>query len=141
VLQLSDLHIGRLETSRTYDQDTIREKLLDDSCKMAELLGPPDLILVTGDISDSRHPTDEFWQAAAWITRMRETLNAGRDRLFLIPGNHDVNAKALDPGLTREVQEALQRDPSRFDACLEDKSPSDQQSKICGGRPLLPTMI
>jgi tetratricopeptide (TPR) repeat protein len=83
-LHLADLHLGA-QHGRWQD---MRDLALRDLEQQAEMHGPPDLILVTGDLSDSG--TAEQFERVT--TALREICNAvGGDPIIVpVPGNHDL---------------------------------------------------
>jgi 3',5'-cyclic AMP phosphodiesterase CpdA len=90
LLHLSDLHArGRREAdpARRYrvlgpEWKTNLEAIAAD--------GPIDLILFTGDIADHGLRA-EHNSTAAFFAQLCSTLKLDRSRLFLVPGNHDVD--------------------------------------------------
>lgn len=50
----------------------------------------PDLLFITGDIAFSGKP-EEYALAEDFIHRLSEALSISEDRLFIIPGNHDID--------------------------------------------------
>jgi 3',5'-cyclic AMP phosphodiesterase CpdA len=70
ILHLSDIHFGR-----------VNEAAAAAALELARG-APPDLVLVTGDITQSGRRR-EFAAAAEWLAAMPEPV-------FVVPGNHDV---------------------------------------------------
>lgn len=56
-------------------------------------LPPPDLLVVSGDLTESAHPT-EIRQATAFLSGLRIMLKLAPDRVIIVPGNHDVSKPA-----------------------------------------------
>lgn len=54
---------------------------------------PFDLVVFTGDLGDWGHPTD-YPRALAFLRETCTALDVSLDRLFIIPGNHDIDRKA-----------------------------------------------
>ena len=52
-LHVSDLHFGHGDAHYRFDQQGVMGAILRDAEERAKLLGPPDLIFVTGDIAFS----------------------------------------------------------------------------------------
>nr|WP_315487991.1 metallophosphoesterase [uncultured Rhodoferax sp.] len=52
--------------------------------------GPVDAILVGGDIAFKAHP-DEYKVATAWLLDLADKCGCPQDRIFVVPGNHDVD--------------------------------------------------
>ena len=89
VLHISDLH----ERGRREPEPARRERVLGDAWlrNLAEIRGEGvDLVCMTGDLAQSGKP-DEYERAGDFLARTLAELGLGRDRLFLVPGNHDIN--------------------------------------------------
>ena len=69
-------------------------------------LVPFDLAVFTGDLGDWGHPTD-YPQAIAFLKKTCTTLGIPPERLFIVPGNHDV-----DRTLQHDAWASLRRDIS-----------------------------
>jgi len=54
--------------------------------------GKIDLVCFTGDLADWGLPNEYDW-AGQWLDGLLGELNLGWDRLFLVPGNHDIDRK------------------------------------------------
>lgn len=123
ILHISDLH----ERGAVERQPARREMVLGNAWKanIRDLLaeGPIDLVCFTGDIAYSGHPL-EYDGATAFLGDLRKMLSLGQDRLFLVPGNHDI-----DRDLARDAWTAL-REQVRPD---EGAHISDW---MAGGQPL-----
>lgn len=100
ILHVSDLHErvaleGMTEQRRTKVRLTAngRHRVLGESFqhRLRELAREqrPDLICFTGDLADWGLP-EEFRQAQGRLEVIMQTLGVGSERLFLVPGNHDV---------------------------------------------------
>ncbi|MFD3593691.1 TIR domain-containing protein [Nocardia sp. NPDC058640] len=72
---------------------------------------PPDLIVVSGDLTESGHPR-EVDAALTFLTGLRILLGLEPDRLIVVPGNHDVNKKACESYFLRcESRDRLPQPP------------------------------
>lgn len=90
ILHISDLHVrGPRETASFR-----RQRVLGDAWtrNIKELLeeGAFDLVCFTGDIAQGGK-ADEYGSAADFLEGLLRLLNLPLDRLFLVPGNHDVD--------------------------------------------------
>ncbi|HWO23032.1 MAG TPA: metallophosphoesterase, partial [Kofleriaceae bacterium] len=65
---------------------------------------PFDLVVFTGDLGDWGHPTD-YPRAIAFLKQTCAALDVPLERLFVIPGNHDV-----DRGIQHAAWESLRSD-------------------------------
>jgi uncharacterized protein YjbI with pentapeptide repeats/3',5'-cyclic AMP phosphodiesterase CpdA/WD40 repeat protein len=103
LLHLSDPQFGRHHreatggTASDRDHDTLRARLLQDLASLEDEGEPvrPELVVVTGDLSEQARPSElrEFETFAAGLL---EGLGLPRDRLVLVPGNHDVSWAACE---------------------------------------------
>jgi predicted MPP superfamily phosphohydrolase len=118
-LHLSDLHFGHGDAEQRFDQKNVTREILRDASEVAGRLGPPDLIIVTGDIAFSADPDAEYEPAARWIEKLVEAVGGSLDRVLVVPGNHDVNRDLLkhDPN-AQTVHEALRAGPKRLNEFL-----------------------
>ena len=122
-LHISDLHFGHADANYRFDQQGVTNAIVENASTMAKRLGPPDLIIVTGDIAFSGQP-QQYAQAHEWLTRLR-TAAGGTPRLFLVPGNHDVDRAQAKPIAASALHEALRREPKKLDELLA--APSQMQ--------------
>jgi WD40 repeat protein/3',5'-cyclic AMP phosphodiesterase CpdA len=103
ILHLSDLQFGRnhrfgrLHLPRPDDMfDSLFSRLRDDLDLLRNDPGlQPDLIIVTGDITEGAMPT-EFADARELLERLCDHLQLKHDRVVLVPGNHDISRKACE---------------------------------------------
>lgn len=89
-LHLSDFHFGKKPDS-TYQQPLVARKLIEHVITQSAKEGPPDLVFITGDIANSGEPSEY----ALFNDHVIEPLITHfgyefADRIFLVPGNHDV---------------------------------------------------
>ncbi|AYF77193.1 NACHT domain-containing protein [Nocardia yunnanensis] len=56
---------------------------------------PPDLIVVSGDLTESAHPT-EFRKAVTFLGGLRVLLKLEPHRVVVVPGSHDISKLACD---------------------------------------------
>jgi hypothetical protein len=110
LLHLSDFHF---RTASTWDADPILGHLAEAVGTDVRARGLiPDLVVVTGDLAFAGH-ADEYEQAGQWLAdALWPALTpAGaeplpRDRLLLVPGNHDVDRARIGRG-ARGIQRDL----------------------------------
>ncbi|MBL8880689.1 MAG: metallophosphoesterase, partial [Phycisphaerales bacterium] len=93
-LHISDFHF---KSTDPYDRDTVLNALVETVRNYAQRDTPvpirPDLIFATGDIAFSGDEK-EYAPAARFFDDLLSAAGLPRDRLFVIPGNHDVSRKA-----------------------------------------------
>jgi predicted MPP superfamily phosphohydrolase len=95
ILHVSDLHErGPRETSAWRK----RRVLGTNWKKNVDVIrgdGPVDLVCFTGDIANWGL-ADEYEAATSFVDELLGQLELGRDRLFVVPGNHDIDRKARE---------------------------------------------
>src|SRR4051812_48746955 len=100
ILHISDLH----ERGSREKEPWRRRRVLGDAWdhNLAELLqdGPVDLICFTGDAADWGLEA-EYGQVTDFFTALLDRLRLKTDRLFVIPGNHDIQRPIYKDGWTR----------------------------------------
>jgi 3',5'-cyclic AMP phosphodiesterase CpdA len=92
-LHLSDLHF-RTGQQHAWDEDIVLRALLND---VREAGLRPDFIVVSGDIAFGGR-ADEYTLAGEFLNKLLEITQVPKLRLFIVPGNHDVNRSAITPG-------------------------------------------
>ena len=107
---LSDFHFA---TDKDWARDEVVQGLLRDlamfagksePARGAEALGL-DLILVTGDVAYSGK-RDEYDRARAFFDRLASETGVDRARIFVVPGNHDIDRRqALPPAMRPDLGE------------------------------------
>ena len=95
LLHLSDLQFGKNHRYPDHADsfDTLYAKLADDLDDLAnerDLI--PNAIVLTGDVAETSMP-DEYKAARGFLEQLVEKLNIPRERVAILPGNHDVNRK------------------------------------------------
>jgi 3',5'-cyclic AMP phosphodiesterase CpdA len=94
-LHLSDLHFRREED---YDERIVLRALLRDLAERIEEEGlRPDFVVVSGDIAFSGQPA-EYDLARQFFDELLAVAGLGKDRLFPVPGNHDVDRSRISRG-------------------------------------------
>lgn len=88
-IHLGDIHMGAGDAALGWDQRLVQEELRRDIASMVRE-ACPDAILVTGDVARSGRP-EEYERAQAWLHAVCEAATVPPDRVFLVPGNHDVD--------------------------------------------------
>lgn len=90
ILHISDLHERGPRESEAWR----RRRVLGDGwlSNLDELQkdGPIDLVCFTGDLANTGQAA-EYADAHRWLDAALERLHLPRERLFLVPGNHDID--------------------------------------------------
>ena len=95
-LHVSDCHI---RGGDSYDRDVVLRALVKSVQNFRERGRTPDVVFATGDIAHSGK-THEYDLATQFFDALIEAAGVDRRRLFVIPGNHDVD-RDLSVGLAR----------------------------------------
>jgi len=94
-LHLSDLHF---RASQAYDANVVLKALLRDVAGRIEQDGlRPDFVAVSGDVAFSGQPA-EYDLARQFFDDLLQVTALGKDRLFLVPGNHDADRSLVTRG-------------------------------------------
>lgn len=97
-LNISDLHI---QAEDPYDSDVVLRALVTSVERFHEKGRTVDLIFVTGDVAHSGK-AEEYERATEVFDKLLTAAQLGRDRLFVVPGNHDVD-RTQGIGLARTL--------------------------------------
>ena len=118
-LHVSDFHFKA--GSDQFSQEVSTTALLDDISARLSGEQPLRFVVATGDIAFSGKPS-EYKVAAQFLKTLASTTGVGMDRIFVVPGNHDVDRSTqeyLYEGVVQRLtnQEAvddfLGREPDR----------------------------
>jgi len=94
-LHLSDLHFRR---ENAYDERIVLRALLQDIQDRGQEDGlHPDFVVVSGDIAFAGKP-EEYDLARQFFDDLLAATGLGKDRLFPVPGNHDVDRRRISRG-------------------------------------------
>lgn len=116
LLHISDIHFRApdcvnpdLDPDRPY-----RTRLLQDARKRTATLGQVGAILVGGDVA-FKGDSQEYQAAFTWLEELAQACGCAMERVFVIPGNHDVDRGVITrKPVTSSVQQAIaQAEPHR----------------------------
>src|ERR1700683_3702718 len=112
LLHISDIHFRYPLCDSDMDPDRpYRTRLIQDARDLATQLGSVDAILVTGDVAFCGAP-EEYVAALSWLTQLATACGCRLERIFVVPGNHDVDRKIIrDNASVRNVQLAVSSAP------------------------------
>lgn len=121
-LHVSDIHFGHGQEARhRVDQKITCDEILRDAECMATHLGPPDLVFITGDVAFKGDPQKEYPQASEWLEKLLAAVQVTKEKLYVVPGNHDVDRGEALKGFTRKcVHKCLREIPKDLDELLEN---------------------
>ena len=93
ILHLSDLHI---DTSKNFDRSLVLDPLIERVKADQKKDIQPELVIVTGDIAN-KGIKKEYDEAKIFFADLLDEMKLSKERLFIVPGNHDVNRKKYRP--------------------------------------------
>lgn len=108
LLNIADIHFNYPLCSTNMDPDRpYRTMLIQDARAKSATLGPVDAILVCGDVA-YHGLTEEYETAFVWLQELREATRCSLERVFVVPGNHDVDRGVIRGSASvRNVQSAI----------------------------------
>jgi tetratricopeptide (TPR) repeat protein/predicted phosphodiesterase len=104
-LHISDFHV---RSGDPYDRDVVLGALVKSAAEYRHQGRSPDLIFATGDIAHSGKP-QEYELAEKFFDDLLSAVDLPKERLFVIPGNHDVD-RDLGIGLARTLDSREEAD-------------------------------
>ena len=90
LLHLSDLHARAGREAEPWRRRRVLGPAWEDNLDALTEDGPIDLVCFTGDAADWGR-REEFAEADAFLATLLDRLGLPRDRLFVVPGNHDID--------------------------------------------------
>ncbi|KHA77239.1 hypothetical protein NC77_20330 [Janthinobacterium lividum] len=108
ILHLSDIHFRSPRCMRpdTDPDRPFRSRMLQDIRSQVTSLGPVDAILIGGDIAFKAAP-DEYVAAMKWFEELLEVTGCHFERLYVVPGNHDVDREIARAPAVKNAQAAI----------------------------------
>lgn len=121
-VHLSDIHFGTDDNGGPDDRnDDLRRELERDAVIQCADLQPIAGVLVSGDIAAQGRKV-EYEYAQSFLDRLCERLKIGSHRVWMVPGNHDIDRSVQPQALAaRMAREKLRHDPiETIDDLLRD---------------------
>jgi Predicted phosphohydrolases len=105
---LSDIHFAGYAAGAVFDLESdIRNELVLDLQQLVERAGPLDALLIGGDIA-GKGKAGEYEVAERWITELCGEFAIPTERVYCVPGNHDVDQQVIkDDPVLRTIQDSL----------------------------------
>lgn len=99
-----------IQASDEYKRHIVLQALLKDlKEQIAQERLQPDFTLITGDIAFAS-VADEYSMGRRFLDDLIKTTNLAKERLFVIPGNHDIDRSAITRGVASIVNDLNTRD-------------------------------
>lgn len=106
-IHLSDTHFRKTNNISAWDQEIVLRSLISDIRDQIQEIGTqPDFILFSGDVAFSGQ-ADEYALARNFFDELLATAKLAKNRLFVVPGNHDINRDAVTPMMKAAAQTIL----------------------------------
>ncbi|EYF00027.1 Hypothetical protein CAP_1616 [Chondromyces apiculatus DSM 436] len=119
-LHLSDIHFGHPSAGHRADRKLVLDKFRADVATYRDIGVPRvDMILVTGDIAWSAQ-TAQYEEARAWLHEVASLVGVDADKIFVVPGNHDVDRNADKDRTTKRLLRDLRENDESLDEVLTD---------------------
>lgn len=112
ILHLSDIHFRKMEVSTAQDPNFhLRNEIVRDVVGQCRTLGPPDVIIISGDIAFAGDP-EEFSFATSWLRELCQACGASLQSVFVCPGNHDVVRAQANKNLVQLIHRSIKASPN-----------------------------
>ena len=120
LIHLSDIHFGGYGDGWDENKDQRNELLLDVASLVREG-GAADGVLVGGDIAYHARK-DQYDEATAWLRQVCKAGECLEGRVWVVPGNHDVDRGMHDRMMARQMllQTVRSAEPSKLTGVLNE---------------------
>ena len=109
-LHLSDWHQKGPGFDRQVTRDALIEDIRERTERIDSALAQVDFVVFSGDLAFSGKPADYEAARKHLLDPVLEAVNLKPDRLFIVPGNHDLSRDTVYEMLPSELQEPLDSD-------------------------------
>lgn len=96
-LHLSDLHFRSGRGSEEFNREIVLRALWEDIREQIDRGIRPDFIFFTGDVAYSGRQEEYELAQERFFKPLLEITGLTKDRLLIVPGNHDVDWSHMDP--------------------------------------------
>lgn len=111
ILHISDLHLGKEgQGVDAWRMQRVLGKAWLENLRTIAADGKPDIVCFTGDLAQSGK-AQQYAAAGNFLDACLGALGVGREALFLVPGNHDVD-RSIKTAAWRKLREAAWHNPS-----------------------------
>jgi 3',5'-cyclic AMP phosphodiesterase CpdA len=128
-IHLTDIHFGHGAPAHRWDQKLVLRALRADiAAARGEGIPAPDTLLVTGDIAFSGAEA-QYKDATAWLLDVASAAGLDASRVFLVPGNHDVDRGVDKERDVARLLRALREGSDELDTALADASDREKLAR------------
>jgi 3',5'-cyclic AMP phosphodiesterase CpdA len=113
MLHISDIHFKSPDClDPSMDPELpVRTRMMRDLAEQVQKLGNVGAILIGGDIAFKAAP-DEYRTARDWIEQLSQISGCPKERIFVVPGNHDVDRGIIKGSVQiQNVQDVIASSP------------------------------
>lgn len=93
ILHISDFHFTR---RRLRDQEVVVNALIEDLKTLCIGHRKPDIVMFTGDLTNAPSADSHAEAYDFFLSPLLQALNRSDERLFIVPGNHDVDQSVIN---------------------------------------------
>ncbi|MCP3063622.1 metallophosphoesterase [Myxococcus sp. K38C18041901] len=117
-MHVSDLHFRAGRGRDAANHVAVTRELIADAAAQRDVLGPPDLLIVTGDVAFAGQEED-YNLANKWLTKLLEVLRIAPSQMLVVPGNHDLDRTTVHRNFVMEtLHSSLRSNTERLDDAL-----------------------
>jgi predicted MPP superfamily phosphohydrolase len=108
MLHISDIHFKSPEClDQALDPDlAVRTRMMRDLAQQVGVLGEVGAILIGGDIAYKADP-EEYLTAWNWIQELAAISGCPKERIFVVPGNHDVDRSFIKRNVPTQSAQSM----------------------------------
>lgn len=123
-LHVSDIHLGHGAIDTQQDQTDVLAVARADIKTLVGDGNGIDAIFVTGDIafSGGAKSQKEYTQATDWLRSIANDIGVEPTRIYVIPGNHDINRRADDTKDIYRMVNEVRTGRASIDEALNDET-------------------
>lgn len=123
-VHISDIHCGHGDVKELHDRKLIINELNSDIKKKINdyKIGKLDTILLTGDIAFSGNAVNdkEYDEAKKWLTGLSMGIGIKSEKIFIVPGNHDVQRAGKNDRNINRLLKSLREHDDKLDNAIND---------------------
>ncbi|WP_186014746.1 metallophosphoesterase [Burkholderia gladioli] len=131
LLHLSDIHFRKRDIETAQDPNfNLRNEIVRDARDFCRKLGPPDAIILSGDVAFAADP-DEYGFATNWLGELCAACGVDLSTIFVCPGNHDVVRRIADKTIVQMLHKSIKSsDEIATDATIQGLLMDPETSRL-----------
>jgi hypothetical protein len=130
-LHVADIHFRRWSGDKWDIEEDVRNELIQDAERMSGEFPDPSGVLVGGDIAFSG-ATTEYAHAKDFLQKLSGRIGSAGDRVWCVPGNHDVDRDYVEKTLVLKDarKQFRQTEPPHLDERIRQYMQNAQSSEL-----------